>query len=252
MYDQIARYYDWEHGLFTADIQLYLGFAAASRAGILDAACGTGRILVPLAEAGYRVTGVDSSPAMLAAARAKVGTGAIAKRARLVCADLRRLALRQRFDLILVGLGSFHHLATMADQRSALAGFAEHMVPGGVLILDLVNPAPEWLAAGDGALVHQLTAPFPDIEGSDSLSKFVARTVEFETQVDRQLVLYDRTSHGGAVARTAVQMEARFLFRYETELLLAEAGLRVRNIHGGYDLESYEASSPRMIIVAEK
>ena len=249
-YNEIAQYYDWEHQRFADDLQMYLGFAAGSNGEILDAACGTGRTLVPLAEAGYRVTGVDSSPAMLGEARLKAG--AVARRVKLVCADLRALALRHRFGMALVALGSFHHLTTLADQRSALRGLAEQLVRGGLLILDLVNPAPEWLAAGDGALVHQLTGPFPGESGPDLLSKFVARTSIFETQSDHQLLIYDRTLPDGTVSRRVLRMELRFLFRFEAELLLGEEGFKVRDVYGGYGLEPYDGSSSRMIYVAER
>jgi hypothetical protein len=47
-------------------------------------------------------------------------------------------------------------------------------------------------------------------------------------------------------------MELRYVFRYEAELLLDEAGFGVRGIYGGYNMEQYEAASPRMIFVAEK
>lgn len=251
-YDEIAHYYDWEHQHFEDDIQMYLGFAAGGRGEILDAACGTGRTLVPLAEAGHRITGVDSSAAMLNLARLKIDASGLARRAKLVCADLRTLALRRRFGMALVALGSFHHITTLADQRAALGNLAEHLVQGGILILDLMHPAPEWLAAGDGTLVHQLTGPFPDAAGTDVLSKFVARTTTFGTQTDHQLLLYDRTLPNGTVVRHTAQIELRFLFRYEAELLLSEAGFRVRDVYSGYFLEPYDGAGSRMIFVAER
>ncbi len=252
LYDEIARYYDWEHQHFDDDIQMYLGFAAGRRGEVLDAACGTGRTLVPLAEAGHRIIGVDSSPAMLSLARQKVEARGLTKMVKLACVDLRNIVLRRRFGMALVALGSFHHITTLGDQRAALRNLAEHLVQGGILILDLLHPAPEWLASGDGALVHQLTGPFPDAAGPDVLSKFVARTTTFSTQSDRQLLIYDRTSPDETVIRRTVQMELRLLFRYEAELLLSEAGFWVGDVYGGYFLEPYDESSSRMIFVAER
>ncbi len=252
LYDEIAEYYDWEHQFFEDDIQMYLGFAAGRQEEILDAACGTGRILIPIAEAGHRITGVDSSPAMLKVARLKVDAAGLAARVKVVCADLRSVVLRRRFGLALVALGSFHHITTLADQRATLRNLGEQLVQGGILILDLVNPAPEWLAAGDGALVHQLTGPFPDAMGTELVSKFVARTATFGTQSEHQFLLYDRTLPDGTLLRRAVQMELRFLFRYEAELLLSEAGFRVRDVYGGYFMEPYDGTGSRMIFVAER
>lgn len=251
-YEGIAPYYDWEHRHFVDDIRMYLRYASGSDGRILDAACGTGRTVVPLAEAGYSVTGVDSSLAMLEVAMRVVRASGVWRRVELVCADLRALPVRRQFGLALVALGSFHHLTTMADQAAALHGLAEHLRPGGLLILDLVNPTPDWLAGGDGAVVHQLTAPFPDEEGDELLTKFVARTAAFATQTDQQLLIYDRTLPSGTVTRQTARMELRFLFRYEAELLLSNAGFKVRDVHGGYGLEPYNGSGSRMILVAER
>lgn len=252
LYDRLAQFYDWEHRDFRDDLPLYLGFAKASSGPILDAACGTGRVLLALAEAGYAVTGVDVSREMLKIATSRIEPDRLAGKVRLARADLRSVELGDGYGMALVALGSFHHLLTVDDQRNALQRLAAHLVRGGMLVIDLVNPSPEWLAAGDGTLVHQLSAPFPEREGPDLLSKFVVRTTHFESQRERLLLIYDRTGPEGTVARHAFQVETRFIFRYEAELLLAEAGFHLRDLYGGYDLESYQAASPRMILVAEK
>jgi SAM-dependent methyltransferase len=231
---------------------MYLGFAKASSGPVLDAACGTGRVLSALAQAGHSVTGVDVSQEMLKLAASRVERDHLEGRVRLGRADLRDMELGESYGMALVALSSFQHLLTGEDQREALQRLADHLTSGGLLVIDLVNPSPEWLAAGDGAMVHQLTAPFPEGGGPDLLSKFVVRTTHFELQRERMLLIYDRSSPDGALTRHTFQMETRFLFRYEAELLLATAGFHLKEIYGGYDLEDYQASSPRMILVAEK
>ena len=170
----------------------------------------------------------------------------------LIQADLRTFDLGREFGMAMIALGSFHHMLSTGDQRATLAALAAHLRPKGLLVLDLINPTPEWLSAADGALVHQLTAPFPDAGGSDRLTKMVARSSSFETQSDHQLLIYDRVSPDGAVSRRLFEMELRYVFRYEAEILLDEAGFGVRGIYGGYDMEQYDSASTRMIFVAEK
>lgn len=63
-WDRFARLYDDDYGDFTADLDLYLPFAQRSGGPILEAMCGTGRVLVPLAQAGHTVVGLDISAAM--------------------------------------------------------------------------------------------------------------------------------------------------------------------------------------------
>jgi SAM-dependent methyltransferase len=252
VYEGLADLYDWEHRDFQDDIPLYLGFAGVVSGPVLEAGCGTGRVLVPLARAGHSVTGVDLSAEMLAAARILAEREGVADRVELLQADMRELALDRRFGTALVALGSFHHLLTVDDQRDALRGLAASLVSGGLMILDLVNPSPEWLAAGDGALVHQFSSPFPGPDGSDWLTKMVARTLFFEEQREESLLVYDRTRPDGLVVRRSLLMETRLLFRFEAEHLLRSEGFSIRNVYGNYDLGDYTASSSRMIFVAER
>ncbi|HEX2924418.1 MAG TPA: class I SAM-dependent methyltransferase [Chloroflexota bacterium] len=251
-YDRLVPYYVWEHRHFQDDIPLYLGFARSSSGPILDAGCGTGRVLLALAREGHTVAGVDSSAGMLDVARERVAAEGLGGQVTLTQADLRTMRLDVSFGMALVALSSFQHLVGMADQRRALERLSAHLQTGGLLVMDVINPSPEWLSAGDGTLVHQYTAPFPDDDGPDTMSKFVARTTLFEQQREQWLLIYDRTTPDGTLYRQSFDMETQFLFRYEAELLLANAGLRLRDLYGDYDLEPYQADSPRMILVAEK
>lgn len=252
MYDRLAPYYDWEHERFLDDLPLYTALARSRNGAVLDLACGTGRVLMALAADGHPVTGLDNSPGMLEIARKRIDAAKLGRRASVELADMRHFDLRSRFDLAVVPLGSFHHLVSGTDQRSAISSIAEHLTTGGLLALDLVNPAPEWLLAADGTLVHQLTAPFPDADGPEVVTKLVARTLSFETQSERQLIIYDRLSPDGPVSRVLAEMELRYLFRYEAEMLISAAGFRQRDLYGDYDLSPYGDTSPRMIFVAEK
>jgi SAM-dependent methyltransferase len=252
VYDGLAELYDWEHRDFQDDIPLYLDFAQNVSGPVLEAGCGTGRVLVPLAKAGHLVTGVDLAADMLAGAGAYAARAGVQDRVTLIQADLRSMALAGRFGMALVALGSFHHLLTTEDQHSALQELSACLVPGGLLLLDLVNPSPEWLSAGDGALVHQISGPFPGPDGPDWLTKLVARTLFFESQREQSLMVYDRTRPDGTVLRRSLLMETRLLFRYEAEHLLESEDFALRSLYGSYDLGDYMASSSRMILVAER
>ncbi|HEY4389441.1 MAG TPA: methyltransferase domain-containing protein, partial [Ktedonobacteraceae bacterium] len=65
VYDTIAPFYDAEHAQFSEDLDMYQNYAELCGGRILELACGSGRVLLPLAQAGYEVTGVDTSDAML-------------------------------------------------------------------------------------------------------------------------------------------------------------------------------------------
>lgn len=252
VYEGLAGYYEWEHRGFLDDLHLYTGYAARAGDPVLDLGCGTGRLLVPMAEAGYQVTGVDSSADMLQLATPKLSRLRLDRQPRLVESDLRTMAPGEGYRFAFSALGSFGHLPSVSDQLLALSAIARVLVPRGLLVIDLVNPSLDWLNAGDGALVHQLTAGYPDDDGPDTLSKFAARTVDLAAQTEQTLIVYDRVGPGGALDRRTFTLANRLIFRYEAEHLLERTGFRLLDVHGDYDLSAHGPGSPRLILVAEK
>ena len=98
--------YDLEHLGDDEDIQFYVSLARTLKPkSILELACGTGRITIPLAEegarSGYSIVGLDTEPAMLKQAGQKVKRlpAAVRKRISLVKGDMRSWGRSQRFDL---------------------------------------------------------------------------------------------------------------------------------------------------------
>ena len=155
-----AELYDWElrHvlGRTDQDLAFYRGLAVAAAGPVLELACGTGRVTAPLTAAGVDVTGIDLDPEMLAAAR---GRGVRS----LVCADMRRFALHQRFSLAFVAYNSLQLLVDADDRIACLRHALDHLRAGGVLALELtdfqdgdVDPwvEPEHLATVDGITLH--------------------------------------------------------------------------------------------------
>jgi SAM-dependent methyltransferase len=135
-YDALAPFYD----RFTAhhDYQLWtdglLGLARAhglTGNRVLDAGCGTGKSFLPLLERGFEVTACDQCPAMLEVAASKVDG-----RVSLHCHDLRDLDPLGEFDLITCLDDVANYLTEPEDLTSALAGLAQNLRPGGLLVFD--------------------------------------------------------------------------------------------------------------------
>jgi ubiquinone/menaquinone biosynthesis C-methylase UbiE len=242
-YEKLARFYDLEHADLTADLVFYLHFARQAGGRVLEVGCGTGRLSLPLVEAGIEVTGVDSSPAMLAQARRKLGD-----QVPLIEGDMRTVTLPDRYALIIVSINTFMHLLTTADQLAALTNLARHLGPGGRLIIDL--PAGDELAHQDPDARLTLEQTFLDPDTGHRIIKLVASRVDWATQRQEVTYVYDELLEDGGVRRTVVPMTLRHVFRYELTLLLEKAGYNLEALYGDYDLSPYGEGGPRMIAVA--
>src|ERR1035438_5395020 len=89
-YDLIAPFYDIEHAHFSEDLDLYRNFAELCGGKILELACGSGRVLLPLAQEGHNVTGVDTSAEMLALGRTQIEAAGVAAHCTLVQQNIDR------------------------------------------------------------------------------------------------------------------------------------------------------------------
>ncbi len=107
----------------------------ARGASILDAGCGTGSLALKLAAEGYRVTGVDLSPEMIARARKKDPARSVDLRV----GDITSLALGSTFDAVVSVADVFNHLESLDDWEAALKSLHAHLRPGGLLLVDAMT-----------------------------------------------------------------------------------------------------------------
>lgn len=247
-YDTIAPFYDIEHAHFQEDVDFYVNFAEASGGQLLELACGSGRLLVPLAQAGFEVTGVDSSARMLERARAALEEAGVAKQCALSQQDICTFSLGQKFRLALIALGSFAHITTRDRQRQALATARAHLATDGLFLLDISNEDIRYMESMSGQVLHQGTWQQED---GTMLTHFVSPASSRSERVLELTHFYERHAQGEAVQRTVTQTRLYLFERSEVELLLEGAGFLVNDIYGNYDLSPYEHDSPRMIFVAE-
>jgi len=104
---------------------------------VLDVACGTFGLDLPLLASGYHIVGRDLSPAMVDQARRALRSSR--RRADVGRADMRTLNLGRTFDAVLCLGTAFNYLVEPAEIRTAMRVFRKHLRPGGILILDLTN-----------------------------------------------------------------------------------------------------------------
>jgi len=247
-YDLIAPFYDIEHAHFDEDLSLYMNFAGLCGGPLLELACGSGRLLVPLAREGYELTGVDSSASMLNLAREALEQAGVAARCKLVQENMYSLHLGQQFRLAFIALGSFAHVYTRQEQRQTLAAVRNHLTPGGRFILDISNADVRYMEHLSGQLLHQGTWQRDD---SAMLSHFVSPASSPSRHLLELTHFYEEHRQGEAVKRTVIRTHLYLFERNEMELLLEEAGFVITDVYGDYELNPFEHDSPRMIFIAE-
>jgi SAM-dependent methyltransferase len=251
-----AVLYDHEYRRRRADVTFYRQLArdllGASGGRILELGCGSGRVSVPLARDGFEVVGVDGSPAMLAqleARRARL-PAAVAGRLRAVQADLREVALGQRFPLVIAPFNVFEHLYTRADFGACLARVAAHLAPGGALAFDVQLPDLAWLARD------------PDRRWARTRFKHprTGQPVEYSTNHDYDPVtqvalirLYYQPLDSAGAPRgrpTIVKLTQRKFFPVELEALLEASGFLVTARFGDFHGEELAAGAMSQVLVA--
>src|SRR3954467_5004750 len=154
----LARNYDALYGVMrdpSGDAAFYRALAQESGGPVLELGCGTGRVLLPIAALGIACVGVDASPAMLAALRAKNPPSNL----ELVEARMETFDLGgRRFRLVTSPFRAFLHLLDVEAQLAAPADLRRHLAPGGAVALDVFDPKLAWLAAP--AEVERLDSTF--------------------------------------------------------------------------------------------
>jgi SAM-dependent methyltransferase len=247
-YDLFAHLYDLEHRDLDEDLDLYRNFAARCDGSVLELGCGTGRVALSLAQAGYDVVGVDTSASMLELAQARAMGMGLGDRVKLVHQDAREIDWTGRFSLAIWPLNGFLHLAGRADQALALRNVQRALLPGGFLIVDLPNPHVAFAPQSDDQLVVRRNVQTAQ---GDLVTSLVRTRTDLARQVQEMTLFYDTVGcQDGVVRRTAAEMELRFVYRYEMVGLLKEAGFEVDAVHGSYDLDPYESDSAIMLFVA--
>ena len=210
---------------------------------VLELACGTGQIAVPLARAGRQVVGLDASRAMLDAAGRRAATAGVD--VKWVEADMRSFDLGLAFGLIFIARNSLLHLSEPTHFVSTLSAVRRHLAPGGVFAFDVFNPDVRLLARRSGERVGVMRAPSAEhgelrVESTDDY--------DAATQVNRATWYISTPSQQD---RWVAPLHLRCIFPQELPLLLAASGFRLVSRAGDLAGGAFTSASKRQVCICE-
>jgi len=237
------KYYD----LFgeKQDVGFYLDLAKKQGGKALELGVGTARLAVQLARAGVEVWGIDNSPHMLSAAKAKLTKEKpdVRSRIHLKHADVREFTLPERFGLVYFPSFSFDHLVTRNDQVSTLRCVLRHLALDGVFAFDLAH-VPK-IEAGSGWFVERKAL---------NDRRIVVRLGFHKTNVEKRLMSmdlwYELHEKGRMLERYHEGGEVYVHDPDSVKRLLVENGFEAAEWYGGHEKEGFTGSSKMMVIVA--
>jgi len=247
-YVDYAEFYDIDHRE-QADVPFYLEYAAQCGSPILELACGTGRILIPMAEAGYEIYGVDLSENMLARCREKVAERALKERVHLLLADMARFEPpRDGFTLAYIPFRSFMHLYTQTEQLACLKRAYACLRPGGTFIVDVYAPSYRMLAEEpEHPFVLRRESQLPNGHTVKRWDRFVRNDPALQIQY-HELRFEQVAGEGKLVRERTLPLNTRYTFRYELQLLLERVGFEVVDIYRDYDRNPYDGTGEILAI----
>lgn len=220
-YDSIAEIYDL-YVTTDQDVPFFLSEAAKTQGPVLELTAGTGRLSLPLVEAGVRLTCVDSSEGMLDVLSRKLAQRGL--RADVRCCDVCRLSLPPRFELAILPFQSFMEILGEDHQRAVLAAVRACLTPDGRFICTLHNPAMR-RAQVDGALHEIGRFPIPD-------GTLVVSGIEHGGQpIVTRLQFLEFLAPDGSVRRKKVlSMAFELIDKQRFETMARDVGFRVAQL----------------------
>ena len=217
-YDAIARLYDAWSASVTEDIDFYVDLAREAGGPVVELGVGTGRIAVPVASAGVRVIGVDSSAEMLAVCRERAVAAGVEHLLDLRLGNLVAPPVSDRVRLVACPFRAYLHLRTDDERLEALRAARRLLVPGGRVAFDVFEPGADDIEETHGRWLEREPGIF---ERAD----WDAR--------QRTLTLSVRGAAGESTMMLA------WLSPAEWRALLEAAGFAVEACYGWFDRRPY-------------
>ena len=243
-YDALADLYDLEY-VHDYDLPFWVSLAEREGDAIVEWGAGTGRLAVPLSEAGFDVTAVEVSKRMVARGRKK------SEAVEWVQGDMRTAKLGRKYALGICAFNSFLCLLSADDALAFLRNARDHLEPGGMLGIEVSAFTPEELVDPPGGprLQHDFTRELPP----GQLNRFSKSRYDAASQLLAMRLFYELYDASGRLReRRAHDLTIRVTWRDELGLMLRLAGLEVEAVYGGFEGERFTSESDNLIMLTRR
>lgn len=228
------------------DLTFWVSLAGKWGDPVLELGCGTGRVLLSLANAGYTVYGLDSDSAMLEFLRTRTPSH-LAARVNLIQGDMSEFSLGIQFPLIILPCNTYSTLS-QATRIAALARIRQHLLPGGVFAMSMPNPS--LLKRLPKHAEPEIEDSFPHpLDGEPVQVSSAWRKTNAQLEITW---IYDHLLAHGEVERTTYQVTQQIIPFKEIEQELSNAGLKITAMYGDFDSSSFSNDSTHLILIAQK
>jgi SAM-dependent methyltransferase len=251
-----AKYYD---GAYSAkhdlvDLPFYLELAERSPGPVLEIACGTGRVLLPIARKGIEVHGVDNSRPMLTILKASLADEPqeVRQRVTLHEGDMRDFRLGKRYPLVIIPFRAMQHMHTVQDQISALRTAALHLGDGGFLAFDVFYPKFDVLNSGIGEEVAEMEWS-PSSNSEEVVRRYFRKeSVDKINQIFYFTFIYRTLRAGGLIREETEAFQLSYFTYPHLRALFLLAGLEVVAEYGSFARTPLDNTAEQMIFLLRK
>ena len=214
-----AEFFDMLHE-GCEDAEHYVSMLGTYGKKILELGSGTGRIAIPLAKAGFMVTGIEYEPDMIALMEKKDYPK---DRLRVVRADARHFSLNERFDVILLSCNFLNHFTDAPDVISILSCCKAHLEPDGCIIIDSSVPDTDYLVRTNG---EEEVLTFATGNNSE-IRDFFQPSYDFLNQVEKDIIRLEEWKDGVLIREACTEERLTWYYPREIRSLIRSSGLRI-------------------------
>jgi SAM-dependent methyltransferase len=243
-------------GSFQGDIEWYRQKARVCGGRVLELGVGTGRVMLPIAQDGVSIHGIDADPGMLAELRRKIASlpADVQKRITLAEGDMRSFRAEGTFALVIIPFRAFLHSVTASDQVACLRSVHDHLEPGGTVAFNVFHPSLDYMAQHVGAF-----AGVWRWRGTHALSdgRVIVRSEanRYDTvhQRVRSQQRYEEYAADGNLVRTFLQrLELAYLYPADIRRLLEQTGFGQVHITGGFNGQPFASDTDELVVEATR